>query len=83
MIYIDALSIFSIFKTCNRFNQFLKLIKKNIDIRNPLIFFSHRMKFSYFGKNIRSIDHVGRNEENYRNVSNSIYRNCRNTNYHA
>ena len=58
MTYIDASFILLIFETCNRFDQFLRLIKRNIYIRNFFIFFSHEMKFLYIEKSIKNADHV-------------------------
>lgn len=79
MTETEASSILSTSKTCNRLDQFLRLVKGDICARNPLIFSSHRVRSSYSGRSTRITGHVGRDDENYRKVPGLTCRNCRST----
>ena len=59
MTCTDASYILSTSKTCNRLDQFLRLVKGDICTHNPLIFSSHRVRSSYSGRSTRSAGHVG------------------------
>ena len=63
MTYTDASSILSTSKTCNRLDQFLRLVKGDVCARNPLIFSSHRVRSSYSLRSTRSAGHVGWDDE--------------------
>ena len=54
MAHTDASSILSTSETCNRLDQFLRLVKRDTCARNPLIFSSHGVRSSYTRRSTRS-----------------------------